>query len=668
MAGQQLTVLLSFSSTVHQAISRLWCIPGVSSYVMLSGDFAKSIERNHMTLRSVLLLISVMLSLTACSYGVDPVNLADLDGWDIVVAEDAIPSENYAAEEFQTFFAQASGLKLPIVSAINRPDRHIFIGPSQTMQASTLGFGVAQFAPEDLRIVARDNNIVLAGGRPRGTLYAVYTFLEDYLGVRFLTPEHTHVPPIGDWRVVGPVDRFYHPPFNKYRYSCYLTVWANPAFAVRTRNNTVTDDPKLGGKTPYSLINHSFYRQLPTEKYAQDHPEYFCLVDGRRLVDPGKDLQGNNPCYANPDVLDIVTQAVFDEIEGPKGLVTGRLDYAVSQNDRDGTYCRCPQCSAIDKREGSPVGAILDFVNRVADRVAAKYPEVSVGTLAYNYSRRPPLTLRPRDNVTIWLCSIEASQLYPLSDTRCPLNTEFMENLRGWRKMCDELSVWSYYINFGDALRPHPNLYTIKPNILAFLANGVDGSFMQCAHWPLPATEMSDLRNYLICNLMWNPARDTEALIDEFVNLHYGQAAPPIRRFINRIHRDYHPRVLAEQSGEQECHGFVIDEPLANECFAAFEEAMDLAENDIVKSRVEKASLCAYRACFEPLKRLRGEERIDPKLADRLRPLVSEFMRLCKKYGLTEDEQGKPGWVRAFPAGEKYFGQILDADSGQLTK
>ena len=122
------------------------------------------------------------------------VNLAALHEWVIVVGADAIESERFAAEEFQRYYKRASGIKLPIVDEAGDADGHIFIGPSATMRQSDVGFDVESFGQEDLRIIVRDANIAIAGGRPRGTLYGVYTFLEDYLGVRFLTPDHTHVP------------------------------------------------------------------------------------------------------------------------------------------------------------------------------------------------------------------------------------------------------------------------------------------------------------------------------------------------------------------------------------------------------------------------------------------------------------------------------------------
>ena len=158
--------------------------------------------------------------------------------FDIVIAKDAIPSEVYAAREFRTFFAEATGIRLPIVTKTNRPDRHIFIGPSEALRQSNVAFSVNDMGDEDLRIIVRDNNIAIAGDRPRGTLYGVYTFLEDYLGVRFLTNDHTHVPKLTNWPLAGPIDTSYSPPLE-FRWSYYAETNRNYAFAARLRCNTV---------------------------------------------------------------------------------------------------------------------------------------------------------------------------------------------------------------------------------------------------------------------------------------------------------------------------------------------------------------------------------------------------------------------------------------------
>ena len=114
------------------------------------------------------------------------------------------------------------------------------------MQQSSAGFNTDRFDPEDFRIVIQNNTIVIAGGKPRGTLYGVYTFLETWLGVRFLTADHTHVPPLDREKPIGPEDRFYHPSLTM-RTSSYAETRRDPIFAARMRVNTVPGPEKLGG-------------------------------------------------------------------------------------------------------------------------------------------------------------------------------------------------------------------------------------------------------------------------------------------------------------------------------------------------------------------------------------------------------------------------------------
>ncbi|MBN2309581.1 MAG: DUF4838 domain-containing protein [Candidatus Hydrogenedentes bacterium] len=572
---------------------------------------------------------------TAFAAGPQGVNLAELTDWDIIVASDAIPSEAYAAEELQSHFEMASGIRLPIVHAVERADRHIFVGPGEALASSAVGFGTDEFGPEDLRIVIRDGLIAIAGGRPRGTLYGVYTFLEDYLGVRFLSPDHTHVPKVGAWRVVGPVDRFYHPPLA-FRWSFYAETNWDPVFAARNRTNTVPTEPRLGGKTGLTNINHSLLFLLPSQTYGKEHPEYYALVDGKRVATVANDGVMTQPCLTNPDVLRIVTDRVLGSLRSSPGVE----NVSVSQNDNT-KYCRCPDCAAIDEREGTPMGSLLTFVNAVADEVAKEFPDVLVGTLAYSYSRKPPRTIRPRPNVQIQLCSIECSMIQPINDPGCELNVEFCRDLDEWGKICDNVSIWCYNTNFAGYQLPCPNLRVIEPNIRHFVANHAIGVFMQGVYNTLSG-EFSDLRNYMTANLLWDPNRSGQQLMDEFLDLHYGRAADPIRRFINLVHDNAEARGI-----QRNCSGsaadFGIDDAIIEAGFNAFDEALRLADDDTVRDRVEKASMCVYCAAIDPLASAMSAEGIpDPDTVRRLLPLAERFNELCAKYGVTKTSEGVP--------------------------
>ena len=145
----------------------------------------------------------------------------------------------------------------------------------------------------------------------------------------------------------------------------------------------------------YYPFVHSFDMLVPPSLF-ESHPEYFPLIAGQRR-------RGYvQRCLSNPDVLRIATQQVQRWIqEHPEANII-----SVSQNDTFNN-CQCPQCKALDDSEGSPAGSLLRFVNAIADAVAKEHPNVRIDTLAYQYTRKPPNTLRPHKNVIIRLCSIE---------------------------------------------------------------------------------------------------------------------------------------------------------------------------------------------------------------------------------------------------------------------
>ena len=136
---------------------------------------------------------------------------------------------------------------------------------------------------------------------------------------------------------------------------------------------------------------------------------------------------GTQPCFTNPEVKRLIIDGILGRL-ARQGQADGNI--AISQNDNT-KYCRCDRCKAIDDREESHMGALLTLVNEAADTVARERPGVFVGTLAYQFSRTPPKSLKPRPNVAIQLCSIEACQIHPLDDPNCPKNVPI--SARTWK-------------------------------------------------------------------------------------------------------------------------------------------------------------------------------------------------------------------------------------------
>jgi len=524
-----------------------------------------------------------------------------------------------------------ASVTLPIVTVPTRPlPQQVYIGDSAPLRTNLPGVVADDLAAEEHRIVIRQGQLAIVGGGTRGTLYGVYTFLEDFLGIRFLTVDHTHAPKLPTGKPFPDTDRRYRPRFT-YRYPAYQINAQNSAFAARLRCNTVTPQARLGGNTSIGLAGHIFYRQVPWSQYSKTFPEYFGLRNGIAIAKQ-YDAQ---LCLTNPDVLQIVTRSVLDELAAHPD----QQSIAVSQNDW-GHKCTCDRCEAIDRREESGAGTLLQFVNAVAARVAKEHPDVLVGTLAYSYSQRPPRTLRARDNVYIQLTSHDCSITDPVATSDYPASVAFRRDLAGWGRISRRIHLWYYNTDFAMYHMPVPNMLTLAPNLRYFATHGVTGVFAQSV-FNAPHAGLNDLMNYLTARLLWNPSADSDALMNEFLRLHYGAAGPRIRGYIDRIHS------AATDKGIQ--HGWVgharhygIDPALAREGSLMLEQAIAEAPNATLRTRLEKASIGTHMAALsEALLWIwpPGDDPLPVEVARRTRPHFRQYFALCRKYGITHWEE-----------------------------
>ena len=571
-----------------------------------------------------LLASCLLLCLFSCRPGA--LQLSSLHNWQIVIAGNADPAERYAAEEFQSLFKQISGNLLEITTQAEQSTGIICIGLSKTVAEKSPDFSIAELVDEGLAMRITKDVIVIAGAEPRSTLYGVYEFFERYAGVRFLTFDHTFIPAQALESRVPCEDFSYQPPFS-FRWSYYKENSDHPEFAARLHINTVTPDEKLGGNTPQYLINHSLFRQLPVEKYGKSHPEYFALVNGERKLE----AEGGGPqvCVSNPAVVRIVADSVLAELARTPYL----KNISVSQNDND-AYCRCPACEAINQREGTPMGSHLAFINNVAEIVGQKYPDVKIGTLAYWYTRKPPKTIKPRDNVQIQLCSIECCTMHPIQDSSCAKNREFCNDLAEWKKICRDIWMWHYNTDFSFYDLPFPNLHAIGPNVEYFSKNNVKGVFMQ-ANGNGNGGEMCDLRNYVISHCLWHPGLNSWELVQEFCRLHYAESSQPIIDYLQYVHdtaqdAKEHPSCFAKPPE------LGLNREVVQKMFDYFKQALALAKSDQVRSRVEKASIPVYRAMIEAGGRWQftnGKYRTQYPAG--YENVIEEYLTLCKKHHMT---------------------------------
>ena len=355
-----------------------------------------------------------------------------------------------------------------------------------------------------IAIKSKGHDLFIRGGSPLALQNAVFVFLEEYLGCRWYAPKAEKLPK-QNRIALAPIKFEYSPPITTRTVHSRL-FYSNPDFA---------DQQKVTHQAfPYYVPAarvHTFHRFLPEERFYEEHPEFYALRGKQRLP--------TQLCLTNETVLEIVKDSVAAMFKrNPEAMVI-----SVSQDDNQ-QHCLCESCKKIDDQEGSPAGTMIRFVNKVA----RAFPDKTVSTLAYQYTRKPPKT-KPEKNVLITLCSIECDRSAPIAK-KC---VDFAKDLEGWGALTDNIRIWDYTTQFTNFLAPFPNLHTLQPNVQLFRDNNAKWVFEQHSNNP---SELFELRSYVTAKLLWNPDLDMDELVADFTDGYYEEAGKYVRQYINSIH------------------------------------------------------------------------------------------------------------------------------------
>lgn len=504
--------------------------------------------------------------------------------YQIVIPEKASEPVRHAADELALFLREMTGASISIRTEESPAvaECEILLGNTRRLQELGIEIDWQKLGREGYVLKTVGKRLVVAGGEPRGTLYGVYGLLEEHWGCRWFTPDCSRIPH-HDRLVIGPLDETtvpaleYREPFT---FDCFDGDWC-----ARNRMNSSSArlGPQHGGKVRFGsgFFVHTFNRLVPPEKYFDEHPEYFALVKGKRLKDR------TQLCCTNEDVIRLVTEGILKAIENdPEAFV-----FSVSQNDWY-NYCECEKCQALAKAEESQIAPVLQMVNRVAEAVEKRYPDKAIETLAYQWTRKPPKTMRPRPNVIIRLCSIECCFAHPLATCDLPANRAFVEDLKGWAKVANRLWVWDYVTDFRHYYLPFPNQRVRNDNIKLFVENNVTGIFEQDTY-NTPNSELAALGGYMTAKFLWNPNYDEDLAMNEFLEGYYGAAAPLIRKYIDRLHDRVEKENIHCSIWIPPTHPHLTDELLveADQLWQSAEEAVQDDQTLLQRVRIGRMSV-----------------------------------------------------------------------------
>ena len=456
--------------------------------------------------------------------GAGTLQLARAGGTDyaIVVAADALPAERKAAEELQSHLARISGAEFPLQDerSWNGPAIHVRI----SRRAGDLLEGVPETTLDEEEVLWQTlhRDLILAGGGPRGVLYAVHLFLEEQLGCRWYgiaygsNPECSVIPERSTLSVPTLKER--RKPAFRYRQIHCAGHMGNGHWDVRHGLNGALERPdrpeEYGGDFLIRGV-HNSCDLLRFDERIEDTPDRMFAERPELFADAGGHRVKVQVCATHPDLPALLAPRIRTQHEKYRPARIG-----LSQMDGGGA-CRCERCLEANRRAGGEdvyAGSWLTLVNETA----ARLPDLDLWTFAYLWTRAPPQGIRPRDNVYIWYC---------LSGIDHELSTDLdarYAELAAWGKLAPRhIFVWTYdFINNQVEFGYQPSLFVAGRRLRRFHSMGVEGVFIQAGESWSTGASFAELQYYVLSRLLWDPYRDEDQIVDEFMNAYYGAAAP----------------------------------------------------------------------------------------------------------------------------------------------
>jgi len=520
---------------------------------------------------------------------------------DVVLPESVGGVEKFAVEELVYHFKKAFGKEPEIVGedkfADSRRSFHIFVGATRT--ATAAGLPVGKLAGEEHVVKTVGNGLYLFGGdgdttydevfryndsgdswdvAMRGTLYAVYDFLENEMGVKWLWPGETGevVPKRAALKVGGiyrrarePLEsRFFHGKKCKVK-TGFTSDEAAERFYHGQRKFLLRQ--RHGTKRKFAA-NHSF--QTWWKQYGKEHPEYFnMLPNGKRM--PHRAPQLCTMCVSEPGVWN---RRVDEWCEWWKKAAKERHPPYPWVNccDNDGTaLCTCPRCRSwdgpdprfeksdywngnvakdfdekylgkkltglglsngsrwtipryamwSDEKAASVSDRYVRFYNEVAALARRYCPEAKAVGYAYVNYIDPPLKTRVGpDTVIIFV----PRSYFPYDEVE---SANFRRQWGGWHRMGAERMVLrpNYMLAGGN----HP-IDTARRIVDDFAFAYTNGMIICQQDSITGAWSAQAMHLYALSRMMRDPLRGYEKAREDML-AGFGAAAPAVNRYFDRI-------------------------------------------------------------------------------------------------------------------------------------
>ena len=426
-----------------------------------------------------------------------------------------------------------------------------------------------------------DDTVRRDGAQSPGTLFAVYGFIEEVLGVRWVRP--------GDDGVIAKaMERVEIPENWKYEYRPVLDMCSIRAYGVKldpdgglTFNKYIPASMRLTKDAATKVVEdyrrwllrmrlwdrnppvfgHAFTNW--NRRFRLDHPEYLALGENGERGWSGDPKSVHDRvvqlCVSNEAVVD---QIIDDWVKRGKPRF---LNICASDSKK---FCLCDKCRALDcpLSPDEPfmvhkTDRYLNFCNRVAAKAVALRPDVMVSTYAYSSYKHPPRRERLAYPDNTYLGMVPSI----LDDSKAMIE--------GWKKAgMRHFSLRPNYLCYTGVLpRGYEREYfeILKMN----LREGVSG--MDFDNYIRGG--VTDFETYAIARGMARPDLSFEKVEEEFLS-QYGAAASAMGRYYAKA-RARGEKMLRDARSRETSEQHVLDDSHIKDIFILANTPDDLASD-----------------------------------------------------------------------------------------
>ena len=224
-------------------------------------------------------------------------------------------------------------------------------------------------------------------------------------------------------------------------------------------------------------------------------------------------------CFSNPELIDLVVKDRRKLLEENRRANPASFMVSVDPSDGQGT-CHCESCGKL----GTTTDRVFHLANEVARRLKVDDPRAWVGLYAYSSHRLPP-TIDVEPNVYVQVALGFNRTQYSLP-----------ELVERWSQKVSAIGLREYYgveaWDWGLPGRARGGRVEYHRKWIPFYAernlNGINAETN--ANWGVQSLGL-----YVASQMLWNPKTNVDALVDEYFERLFGDAAQTMRTFYQKL-------------------------------------------------------------------------------------------------------------------------------------